>query len=45
MHITDTDDDVQIALAVTAASRAIDRRTNRQFGLVAAPEARYYTAR
>lgn len=40
----DTQDDVQLALAVTAASRAIDNATNRQFGLVAAPEARYYTA-
>lgn len=40
----DTQDDVQLALAVTAASRAVDNATNRQFGLVAAPEARYYTA-
>lgn len=40
----DTQDDVQLALAVTAASRAIDNATNRQFGLVATPEARYYTA-
>lgn len=42
--ILDTQDDVQLALAVTAASRAVDNATNRQFGLVAAPEARYYTA-
>lgn len=28
---------------ITAASRAIDRHTNRQFGLVAAPEERFYT--
>ena len=41
---SDSVDDVQAALAVTAASRAIDRATNRQFGLVAAPELRYYTA-
>lgn len=45
LHITDTDDDTQIALAVTAASRGADRFTNRQFGLVASPEARTYTAR
>ena len=45
VRITDTVDDAQIALAVTAASRAVDRCTNRQFGLVAAPEARVYTAR
>lgn len=42
-RIPDTADDVQIALAVTAASRAVDRVCGRQFGLVAAPEARYYT--
>lgn len=40
----DTQDDAQLALAVTAASRAVDNATNRQFGLVASTEARYYTA-
>lgn len=45
VRITDSADDVQLALAVTAASRAIDRHTRRQFGLVATPEARYYTPR
>lgn len=45
LRISDTADDAQIALAVTAASRAVDRHTSRQFGLVAAPEARKYTAR
>lgn len=45
LQINDTADDAQIAFAVTAASRAVDRHTNRQFGLVAAPEARTYTAR
>lgn len=45
LKISDTVDDAQIALAVTAASRAVDRCVNRQFGLVAAPEARKYTAR
>lgn len=42
-RIQNTDQDAQIALAVTAASRSVDRYCNRQFGLVAAPEARYYT--
>lgn len=44
LRIGDDDDDVELALAVSAASRAVDRATGRQFGLVAAPEARYYTA-
>jgi hypothetical protein len=44
VRITDTDDDAELALAITAASRAVDRHTNRQFGLVAAPEERKYTA-
>lgn len=44
VRISDTTDDVQIALAITAASRAVDRNCNRQFGLVAAPETRTYTA-
>ena len=43
MRISDNLDDAQLARAVTAASRAIDQATGRQFGLVAAPEARYYT--
>lgn len=41
----DTVDDAQLAIAITAASRAVDRVTNRQFGQVAAPEARLYTPR
>lgn len=45
LKISDTVDDAQIALAIAAASRAVDRCTNRQFGLVAAPEQRAYTAR
>lgn len=44
LRIGDDVDDVELALAVTDASRAIDRATNRQFGLVDAPEARKYTA-
>jgi hypothetical protein len=31
-------------LAIAAASRAVDRHCGRQFGLIAAPEARYFTA-
>lgn len=44
VRIGDTDDDAQVALAVTAASRAIDRATNRQFGQSATAEDRFYTA-
>lgn len=38
-------DEAEIALAITASSRAIDRACNRQFGLVDAVEDRYYTPR
>lgn len=44
-RIGDTVDDVELALAVTAASRAIDAHTNRQFGQVDGLELRRYTAR
>lgn len=44
-RIGDTVDDVELALAITAASRAIDDHTNRQFGQVEVPELRRYTAR
>ncbi|MFE9748453.1 head-tail connector protein [Saccharothrix saharensis] len=40
----DTADDVQIALAITAASRAIDLHTRRQFGNTGTAQDRYYTA-
>jgi hypothetical protein len=43
MRIGDAVDDVELALAVTAASRAIDLQCNRQFGKVAAAEERFYT--
>lgn len=43
-QIEDTDDDTELALAVTAASRGIDRFANRQFGVVASVEARRYRA-
>lgn len=45
VRISDSADDAQLALAVAAASRAIDLATHRQFGLVASPEVRYYTPR
>lgn len=41
--IADTVDDAEIALALTAASRAIDHATNRQFGQAASAVARVYT--
>lgn len=44
LRISDADDDAQITVAMTAASRAIDRATNRQFGSSTAAENRYYTA-
>jgi hypothetical protein len=37
-------DDAELTLAIETASRTVDRACNRQFGLVAAPEARLYTA-
>jgi hypothetical protein len=44
LRIPDAVDDTFISIAKTAASRAVDRHTNRQFGVVAAPQARRYTA-
>lgn len=42
LRIDDALDDVELGLWVTAASRAIDQRCNRQFGLAAAPAVRTY---
>lgn len=42
VRIPDTADDAEIALAVTVASRAIDLNCDRQFGQLAAVEARLY---
>lgn len=42
--IGDTVDDVELATAITAASRAIDLDCNRQFGNVASPVERFYAA-
>lgn len=44
LRIPDAADDTEIGLAITAASRAIDHATNRQFG-VTTSQARLYTAR
>ena len=40
LKITDATDDVWVGFVVTAASRAVDRHTRRQFGLLAAPATR-----
>lgn len=44
LRISDTVDDAQIGFAITTASRAIDRHTNRQFGQVASAQQRRYSA-
>lgn len=44
VRISDSDDDTQIALAVTGASRAVDRHCKRQFGQTDSTEERFYTA-
>lgn len=41
----DLPDETQLEDACTGASRAVDEHCGRQFGLVAAPELRYYKAR
>ena len=43
--IGDLEDDAQLALAASAASRAVDRHCHRQFGLVDPAQERRYTAR
>lgn len=43
LRITDTADDTALALAVTAASRAVDHSTGRQFGVNGSAVARVYT--
>lgn len=45
LDLADTVDDVQLQMWCTAASRAIDKRCNRQFGQLAAPAARVYRRR
>jgi hypothetical protein len=43
--LADTIDDVVMVSAISAASRAVDHATNRQFGVVSAAEQRTYRAR
>lgn len=43
LRISDTADDTVLAIAITAASRAIDQACNRQFGQTTPAAARYYT--
>jgi hypothetical protein len=43
LRVHDDVDEVEFAVDISAASRAIDNHTNRQFGIVGAPEARTYT--
>lgn len=44
-RILDDLDDAQVALAIAAASRAVDNVTRRQFGVLSVAAARFYTAR
>jgi hypothetical protein len=44
LRISDDDDNALIALAISAASRAVDKYAGRQFGVVAAAEERLYSA-
>jgi hypothetical protein len=43
VRILDTNDDAELGFAISAASRAIDDHTDRQFGLLATPATRYYS--
>lgn len=45
VRIGDTDDNAEVALAITGASRAIDLHCNRQFGKDSAPTTRYYRSK
>jgi hypothetical protein len=42
LRVDDTVDNAEFGIWATAASRAIDKKTNRQFGQLAAPAARTY---
>lgn len=44
LRINDETDDVQLGIAITSASRAVDQMTGRQFGQVAVAERRVYRA-
>lgn len=45
IDVADTVDDAELESKITAASRAVDRTTNRQFGQLAAADAWLYTPR
>lgn len=45
VRIDDNVDDAELGYAITAASRAVDHQTNRQFGQVDTAEERSYTGR
>jgi hypothetical protein len=45
VRIGDSADDAQLSLAISTASRAIDRACDRQFGQLPTAAARFYTAR
>lgn len=45
VRIDDLEDEIELGLAITAASRSIDLATGRQFGRTDAPESRRFTAR
>lgn len=44
VYVADTDDDTEIGVALTVASRAIDQYCDRQFGVLAEAAVRYQTA-
>lgn len=44
VNVDDTNDDTELGVALTSASRAIDDHCNRQFGRTAGAEERFYTA-
>lgn len=44
LRVGDAVDDAELAFAITAASRAVDQDTNRQFGVLSAAEERIYRA-
>lgn len=44
LRITDSVDDAEIGVAITAASRAVDHAAGRQFGVVSTAVERYYRA-
>lgn len=43
LRVADSVDDTPLGISITAASRAVDHACNRQFGVVSAASARYYS--